>query len=155
MVAYSFHKEFAPLILLGHKRQTVRAHRRRHARPGEAMQLFTGMRTRHCRKIIPDPLCIGIDDVRFDLTALADLNEPESAAEAETLATMARLFIAGTEIDSFFGKQCFAEIDGFRDMIFRGTKTPISPLCGMVLFWVYHYGPVDFYGLVIRWEAQP
>jgi hypothetical protein len=35
----------------------VRGHRRRHARPGEPIQLYTGMRTKQCRKLIdPDPI---------------------------------------------------------------------------------------------------
>lgn len=68
MVAYSFHRRFAPRIVAGTKTQTIRADRRRHARPGEMVQLFSGMRTRFCTKIVPDPLCIGADPLalRFD-----------------------------------------------------------------------------------------
>lgn len=51
MVAYSFKTRFAPPILAGTKRQTIRADRKRHARPGEELQLYTGMRTRHCKLI--------------------------------------------------------------------------------------------------------
>lgn len=51
MVAYSFHPRFVDAILGGTKRQTIRMHRRRHARPGEEMQLYAGMRTRHCRLV--------------------------------------------------------------------------------------------------------
>jgi hypothetical protein len=51
MVAYSFQRRFVEPILYGSKRQTVRAHRARHARPGEQLQLYTGMRTRQCRLI--------------------------------------------------------------------------------------------------------
>lgn len=155
MVAYSFQREFVPLIVSGHKSQTVRRHRRRHARPGEAMQLFTGMRTSHCRKIIPDPVCTEIYDLRFDLTALADTSEPKNAVEAETRAAQARLFLQDTEITGNLSRQMFAAADGFGHMVFRGTKTPLSPLAGMVLFWMYYYGPVDFTGVVIHWRAQP
>jgi hypothetical protein len=49
MVAYSFKQRFAAPILAGTKCQTIRADRRRHARPGEEMQLYTGMRTKQCR----------------------------------------------------------------------------------------------------------
>jgi len=68
MVAYSFNARFAPRIAAGTKTQTIRADRRRHARPGELLQLFSGMRTRFCAKIMPDPLCIGVDPLalRFD-----------------------------------------------------------------------------------------
>lgn len=50
MVAYSFQKQFAEPILAGTKRQTIRAvGKRRHARVGDELQLYTGMRTKHCR----------------------------------------------------------------------------------------------------------
>ena len=57
MVAYSFQRRFVPLIRAGVKLQTIRAERERHARPGERLQLFTGMRTAHCMKIMHDPVC--------------------------------------------------------------------------------------------------
>jgi hypothetical protein len=51
MVAYSFKRQFVEPIRAGTKRQTIRAERQRHARPGEEVQLYTGMRTRQCRLI--------------------------------------------------------------------------------------------------------
>lgn len=52
MVAYSFQGRFAEPILSGRKRQTIRAiGKRRHAEPGETLQLYQGMRTRGCRLI--------------------------------------------------------------------------------------------------------
>lgn len=58
MVAYNFQKRFAPAIKAGEKTHTIRRNgKRRHARPGEALQLYTGMRTAHCAKIIDDPVC--------------------------------------------------------------------------------------------------
>lgn len=39
MVAYGFKKYLAPQIADGWKRQTIRHHRERHARPGEPVQL--------------------------------------------------------------------------------------------------------------------
>ena len=72
MVAYSFKKRFAVPIRLGlgiitptsapgifSKRQTIRAlGKRRHAVPGDILQLYTGMRTRQCEKI-GDGRCVG------------------------------------------------------------------------------------------------
>jgi hypothetical protein len=50
MVAYSFKPRFEMPIVTLRKTGTIRAHgRRRHARPGERLQLYTGMRTRSCR----------------------------------------------------------------------------------------------------------
>ncbi len=54
MVAYSFQRHFVPAILAGTKCQTIRMPRRgraRHARVGDQVQLYTGMRTHACRKI--------------------------------------------------------------------------------------------------------
>ena len=48
MVAYSFKRRFREPILAGSKQQTIRADRKRHARRGEALQLYTGMRTTQC-----------------------------------------------------------------------------------------------------------
>jgi hypothetical protein len=64
MVAYNFQERFAPLVASGEKRQTIRAPRSgrwgsRHAKPGDPLQLYTGMRTKGCRKLVtPDPVCI-------------------------------------------------------------------------------------------------
>lgn len=56
MVAYSFQKRFPPLILAGRKSHTLRGQRRRHARIGEPVQLYQGMRTKSC-KLIAEPVC--------------------------------------------------------------------------------------------------
>ena len=71
MVAYSFNKRFAEPIASGHpatgivKRQTIRAPRKRHARPGELLQLYQGMPTKHCVRIIPDQLCTAVRPIRL------------------------------------------------------------------------------------------
>jgi hypothetical protein len=73
MVAYSFKSFFAPQIIAGLKCQTVRADRRRHARPGEAVQLYTGMRTRACHKLVtPDPLCTQVRRIIIATSRLVD-----------------------------------------------------------------------------------
>ncbi len=63
MVAYSFRPRFAALIESAAKTQTIRGPRRRHALPGERLQLYTGMRTRHCRKLLPDQVCASVDPI--------------------------------------------------------------------------------------------
>lgn len=62
MVAYSFMAQFRAPILAGTKRQTIRAERKRHALPGEQVQFYTGMRTRHCR-IIGRAVCSTVSPV--------------------------------------------------------------------------------------------
>lgn len=51
MVAYSFKRQFGPPILAGTKGGTIRNDRKRHARPGEELQLYHGMRTKSCTLI--------------------------------------------------------------------------------------------------------
>lgn len=52
MVAYSFQARFADAILSGTKDQTIRKPRKNgHAGVGDALQLYTGMRTSHCRLV--------------------------------------------------------------------------------------------------------
>lgn len=76
MVAYSFKRRFVERIKVGlssvrlswdpePKRQTIRAiGKRRHARQGEALQLYHGMRSRDCFKI-GDALCTGVRKIRI------------------------------------------------------------------------------------------
>jgi len=57
MVAFNFQQQFVPDIQSGKKTQTIR--RRARAKAGDRLQLYTGMRTANCRKIVdPDPVCI-------------------------------------------------------------------------------------------------
>lgn len=52
MVAYNFQGRFADAVARGDKSQTIRAPgKRRHARKGDRLQLYTGMRTKACRKL--------------------------------------------------------------------------------------------------------
>ena len=68
MVAYSFKQQFVAPILSGTKAQTIRADRKRHAREGEELQLYTGMRTKQCR-LIGRSTCLGAVPVTIDLPA--------------------------------------------------------------------------------------
>lgn len=66
MVAYSFKQQFVPPIQAGTKRQTIRAHgKRRHARPGDHLQLYQGMRTKSCA-LIATSMCIRCSSVIID-----------------------------------------------------------------------------------------
>lgn len=60
MVAFNFMPQFAPLVSSGVKRQTIRQTAR--AKPGDLLQLYTGQRTKACRKLLdPDPVCVLVD----------------------------------------------------------------------------------------------
>lgn len=56
MVAYSFHDDFIAPILTGRKCSTIRPDgKRRHARAGEPVQLYVGMRTPECVRLLQAP----------------------------------------------------------------------------------------------------
>lgn len=100
MVAYSFQPRFAPLIETGAKRQTVRGPRRRHARPGEPLQLYVGLRTPAPRKLVtPDPPCLSVTPLVLDVQP-----EPHGLA--------IRGWLDGAPIADM---EAFARADGFVD----------------------------------------
>lgn len=68
MVAYSFKARFVSKIIDGTKRQTIRAERKRHARSGETLQLYTAMRTRYCR-LIGRSICDSVTPIRLCFSA--------------------------------------------------------------------------------------
>jgi len=97
MVAYSFKPRFVAPILAGTKTGTIRAEGlRRHAIPGEQLQLYTGMRTKHCALILKLP-CIDSPPILLVFRG-----------ETRIEASGARLTRA-TALDSF------ARADGFND----------------------------------------
>ncbi|HZR77354.1 hypothetical protein [Bradyrhizobium sp.] len=55
MVAINFQAQFADAVAAGRKTQTIRRNAR--ANPGQAIQLYTGQRTKACRKLA-DAVCI-------------------------------------------------------------------------------------------------
>lgn len=137
MVAYSFAPQFIEPIIARTKRQTVRANRRRHAREGEAIQLYTAMRTKHCRKLItPDPICIGVQPITITLDA-----------QAEQLITG---ITVGHVALSDVGIERFAERDGFASLAKGFARRRMGE------FWLKaHAEPgarwVEFDGVCIRW----
>lgn len=98
MVAYSFKKQFADKIRSGEKRHTIRRNgRRRHARPGEMLQLYTGMRTKQCKKIMADQQCELVVPVAIQVAA--------SGIES--------IKLGGEPVDDM---EEFAKSDGFEDL---------------------------------------
>jgi hypothetical protein len=123
MVAYSFKKQFVEPILAKTKRQTVRAGRKRHAHPGEPLQLYTGMRTKQCRLIgravceIVTPITIDQRDhwIYFPMTGVR--------------------YTTARDLDFF------ARLDGFPDWH------------EMLAFWKKeHPTAIVFSGVLIRWR---
>jgi hypothetical protein len=147
MVAYGFKKQFIEPIMIGlgaplsveafaagmdefgnvirprGKRQTIRAiGRRRHARPGETIQLYTGMRTKQCRKL-GEARCKSIEPIRIFLE-IEFIDLPESNCSMGL----------GLGLDEF------AMEDGFRDWD------------DMRKFWREEHAVSEFSGVLITWE---
>jgi hypothetical protein len=114
------------------KRQTIRAHgKRRHARPGEELQLYTGMRTKHCR-LIGRARCTRVRNITiaFRKTWRRDWVKINGGRGPD-----------GDIIDRPTLLDAFAQRDGFED--WRELRR----------FWAKHHKDVrDFEGLLIEWE---
>lgn len=144
MVAYGFKKFFSPQIEDGTKRQTIRGDRARHARPGEAIQLYEGMRTRHCRRIIADQLCTAVLPIQIRLNEL--INEVVASIEVNGV------FLLRDEIEEF------ARMDGFHpdrlQVKFNGRSARTARE-NMGLFWRANHPDVDcFDGRLILWKPE-
>ena len=124
MVAYNFQTQFVAPIQAGAKRQTIRRRgMRRHARRGDLLQLYTGQRTKHCRKILDaDPKCVDV----YLVTILV------------TEDTITDVFVDGHRVGSL---EQFARRDGFPD------------LAAMHEFWMRSHDVGPFSGVLIEWRA--
>ena len=144
MVAYSFNAIFANQVSSLRKRQTVRAERKRHARPGEPVQLYAGMRTRSCRKLVhPDPVCSSVSKIEISLSILID-------------DMIASISIDGIPLRSE-EIEAFAKADGFGveevgDWRFKATGRRGTARWNMGDFWMRNHGSGRFDGVLIKWE---
>jgi hypothetical protein len=59
-----FQKQFAGKVVSGEKKQTIRAYRKRPFKVGDKLQLYTGLRTKACRKL-GEAVCISARDVEI------------------------------------------------------------------------------------------
>lgn len=120
MVAYSFKRRFVEPIRAGSKAQTIRAERKRHARPGETLQLYTGMRTRSCM-LIGTATCSLVSPIRFDFIS-----------EAVRIGD-------GPAIIDRASRNKFARLDGFADWddlcAFWAAEHGLSLWSGMLIRW--------------------
>jgi uncharacterized protein YqfB (UPF0267 family) len=122
MVAYSFKRQFAEPILTGTKGGTIRGDRRRHARPSEELQLYTGMRTKHCR-LITRKTCIAVEVIHLDFIV-------------SRIAIGGHLWLSDDdELD------IFARFDGFQSWpelaaFWRGTHGDVDEFNGWHIRWM-------------------
>ncbi|WP_150213004.1 hypothetical protein [Candidatus Tokpelaia sp.] len=65
MVVYNFKEQFADLVASGEKCQTIRRlGKRSHARAGDRLQLYTGQRTKSCRKL-GEAICTSVTPIKI------------------------------------------------------------------------------------------
>lgn len=126
MVAYNFQKQFVEPIRSGKKTHTIRRNgKRRHARPGERLQLYTAMRTKACAKILDkDPECIHACSVEIKVGR----------------AIILSIKVGGFKVENL---QAFAIDDGFES------------LAAMHAFWLKFHGVGLFEGTLIEWRFEP
>lgn len=132
MVAYSFKPSFVEPIRLLEKRHTIRLPRKRHARPGEPLQLFTGPRMRPVR--LGAAICDRVVQVRLHLRD--DVVTLDDAVELRT----------EQELDEF------AVRDGFNPGR-RPALGPMRPWEYMSAWWrMTHPDHRIFAGVLIDWD---
>lgn len=132
MVAYSFKPRFVLPIELGDKRQTIRGvGKKRHARAGDTLQLYTGPRMKPrkigeatCESSGPITLAFG-DATKRPFVVFGD---PQTAGPGEILITPAEL-------------DAFAVLDGFADWQ------------ALADFWAETHAPLpaEWTGVIVRW----
>ncbi len=147
MVAYSFQKGFAWQVEQRLKVQTIRGPRRRHARRDEPIQLYTGMRTKRCRKLVaPDPVCLSVDPIVLQISSRGEhkFNDPAGVT----------VELGGIELDDE-ATEALALDDGFNvnrwDFEHSKFIKPPDARTMMAKWWAITHGPGRFDGFLIRW----
>lgn len=133
MVAYSFKRQFIEPIQAGTKCQTIRAHRKRHARPGEPVQLYYALRTKQARKLVePDPICISVQRISFNFV----YEQVVIVTDSDTGATESYSALAG-DIDAFAVSDGFANWGALVDFWGEGRQEsdPLLHWSGWLIKW--------------------
>lgn len=87
MVAYNFQPEFIEPILSGRKTSTIRPNgKRRDARAGELVQLYTGMRSPDCLRLLEAPCLRAVPIEIHRACVIADGVRKDNPAYYDTLA---------------------------------------------------------------------
>ena len=126
MVAYSFMARFEPRIEDGSKDQTIRADRKRHARAGEELQLYRGMRTRQCR-LIGRASCVAVLPIRIKL-------------EDEEITIAGHVLHTPPMLDAFARRDGFEDWEDMR-RFWRETHPDTPVFSGQCIRWNNFRGP--------------
>lgn len=137
MVAYSFKARFETPIMEGTKLQTIRAvGKRRHARPGEELQLYRAMRTKSCRLMKREtcrwtsPIVIDFDtwSVETSQWSIGPALVPGRPLNRKALAQLDTF----AQDDGFSGWQ---ELIAFWSVEHFKKKTPRGRFRGVIVKW--------------------
>jgi len=117
MPALNFTKQFAPKVKARIKRQTIRALRKdgRNPRPGQTLYLYTGMRTKYCKKL-GEAICKSVEQIAIEGSAVT----------------------IGVNRLSFKQENALAKADGFDcflDFMEFFRKTHGLPFYGLLIKW--------------------
>jgi hypothetical protein len=129
MVALNFKAEFVDLIDGGEKLRTIRQVRKSgNPERGKPLQLFTGLRTKHCEKI-RDAICTRVRPVEIDHMGVKLDGRSLYAGDAPA-------YQGGPDAESYDGD--FARADGFDsfgDMVEFFRKQYGLPFKGQLIEW--------------------
>lgn len=126
MVAYNFQEQFASYVEYGFKTQTIRRDAR--CKPGDHLQLYTGQRTKDCRKLC-DAICKRVTPIK--------ICDTEMFLDGKRLLAGDALRDEWEDRDNDFAKK--DGFDGYMEMAdwFRAR-----------------YGSLPFEGFLIEWEVK-
>lgn len=140
MLTLNFKKQFAPAVEAGEKRQTIRAHRKdgKRPQPGDHLRLYTGLRTKGCRRLL-DATCTDVSSVHIfdDVSDIA-------------------IVIAGRRLTRDEGRE-LAKADGFETRAeFLGFfhETHGLPFDGLMIEWEPKPSNADVTGLAPRKDEK-
>ena len=129
MPAYNIKEQFAPLVEAGTKRQTIRPPRKRPTRVGDTLYLYTGMRTKQCRKL-REETCTSVWKIE--------------------IATPSQIFMFGEPLSPDLASRRRWQL-GYDDMLAIAIADGFeNDIIAMTSFFQQQYG-LPFTGEVIRW----
>lgn len=111
MPAYNFKAQFAEAVANGSKRQTLRPPRRRATKPGDTLYLYTGMRTKACRRLRDPEGCISVQPVTICPDGSITLAGVDLTAHERTLLAQADGFSTYDDFFTFFYHQYGLPVD--------------------------------------------
>lgn len=123
MGLYNFQARFVPFIKARTKKHTIRAKRKHPAKPGETLYLYTGLRTKKAKRIIPPVECVKVEEIEIVDGAFFDENH-------------ASVKVDSVELDRS-EREALAQRDGFQNFE------------EMIQFW---RGRLPFSGHIIHWK---